>query len=88
MWAYPAHYVPALAFSVVSVLLLLTRLTVRSARCESGEVAAFPCSTTTTVGRFRSALYTGSAAFALGHLRGPKPDCVPFGSSLSVSLAC
>ena len=49
-WAYPAHYALALAFSVFSMLLLLTRLAVRSARCEPGERAAFPCSTTITEG--------------------------------------
>jgi hypothetical protein len=36
-WAYPAYYAPALAFSVLSMLRLLTRLAVRSARCEPGE---------------------------------------------------
>jgi len=36
----------ALAFSVVPMLLLLTRLAVRSARREPGEHTAFPCSTT------------------------------------------
>ena len=45
-WAYPAHYALALAFSVVSMLRLLTRLAVRSTRREPGERAAFPCSTT------------------------------------------
>jgi len=59
-WAYPAHYTPALASSVLSVLWLLTRLAVRSARREPGERAAFPCSTTITEGWVRSALYTGS----------------------------
>ncbi len=49
-WAYPAHYTPALASSVLSMLLLLTRLAVRSARREPGERAAFPCSTTITGG--------------------------------------
>src|ERR1035441_7161816 len=37
---------PALASSVLSMLLLLTRLAVRSARREPGERAAFPCSIT------------------------------------------
>ena len=45
-WAYPAHYALALAFSVVSMLRLRTRLAVRSAQREPGEHAAFPCSTT------------------------------------------
>jgi hypothetical protein len=45
-WAYPEHYTPALAFSVLSMLSLLTRLAVRPARREPGERAAFPCSTT------------------------------------------
>jgi hypothetical protein len=49
-WAYPAHYTPALAFSVLSMLRLLTRLAVRSAWCEPGERAAFPCSTTIPFG--------------------------------------
>ena len=48
-WAYPADYGPALAFSVLSRLLLLTRLAVRSARREPGERAAFPCSITIPV---------------------------------------
>ena len=34
-WAYPVHYTRALASSVLSVLWLLTRLAVRSARRES-----------------------------------------------------
>jgi len=46
-WAYPAHYALALASSAISMLLLLTRLAVRSARREPGERTAFPCSTTT-----------------------------------------
>jgi hypothetical protein len=45
-WAYPMCYAPAFAFSVLSMLRLLTRLAVRSARREPGERAAFPCSTT------------------------------------------
>jgi hypothetical protein len=45
-WAYPAHYTPALASSVLSMLLLLARLAVGSARCDRASVAAFPCSTT------------------------------------------
>src|SRR5215475_1910051 len=45
-WAYPMHYTPALASSALSMLLLLTRLAVRSARREPGERAAFPCSIT------------------------------------------
>jgi len=49
-WAYPEHYTPALAFSAISMLRLLTRLAVRSARREPGERAAFPCSTTITEG--------------------------------------
>jgi hypothetical protein len=49
-WAYPGHYTPALAFSVVSMPLLLTRLAVRSARRDPGEHSAFPCSTTITQG--------------------------------------
>jgi len=65
-WAYPAHYTPALACSVLSMLLPLTRLAVRSARCGPGGRAAFPCSVTIPSGWFRFALYTGSAAFALG----------------------
>ncbi len=36
-WAYPRHYTPALASSVLSMLRLLTRLAVRSARCEAGR---------------------------------------------------
>jgi len=35
---------------------------------------------------FRSALYTGSALFASGHIREPEPDCVPFGLSLKQPL--
>lgn len=31
-WAYPLHYTAALAFSVISMLRLLTRLAVRSVR--------------------------------------------------------
>jgi len=45
-WAYPARYTPTLAFSAISMLRLLTCLAVRPARCEPGERAAFPCSTT------------------------------------------
>src|SRR3977135_1245462 len=45
-WAYPEHYTPALASSALSLLLLLTRLAVRSARRAPGERTAFPCSTT------------------------------------------
>src|SRR4029079_2123416 len=41
---------PTLAFSVLPMLLLLTRLAVRSARREPGEQTAFPCSTTITEG--------------------------------------
>src|SRR5258706_280165 len=40
-WPYPAHYTPALAFSVLSMLLLLTRLAVRSARRDPGEPRSF-----------------------------------------------
>src|SRR5512139_1821862 len=40
-WAYPAHYAPALAFSVLSMLRLLTRLAVRSAQCEAGRASSF-----------------------------------------------
>src|SRR6266851_1064267 len=65
-WAYPAHYTLALASSVLSMLLPLTRLAVGSARREPGGRAAFPCSTTIK-GRFRSALYTGGATFASGY---------------------
>jgi hypothetical protein len=49
-WAYPAHYTPALASSVISRLRLLTRLAVRSARRDPGKRAAFPCSTMITEG--------------------------------------
>ena len=49
-WAYPVRYTPALAFSALSMLLLLTRLAVRSAQREPGKLAAFPCSTTITEG--------------------------------------
>src|SRR6266581_731848 len=45
-WAYPMCYPPALASSVLSMLLLLTRLAVRPVRCEPDERTAFPCSTT------------------------------------------
>jgi hypothetical protein len=76
-WAYPAHYTPALASSALSMLRLLTRLAVRSAWREPGEPAAFPCSTTIPSGRFRSALYTGSATFASGQNAAPEPDCLP-----------
>jgi len=79
-WAYPAHYAPALASSAISMLRLLTRLAVRSARREPGEQAALPCSTTITKGWFRFALYTGSAAFASGYRTEPEPDCLPFWS--------
>jgi len=68
------------------MLLLLTRLAVKSARREPSERAAFPCSTTITDGWFRSALYTGSATFALGQKKGPEPDCLPFWWSLEQSL--
>jgi len=40
---------PALAFSVLLLLLPLTRLAVRSARREPGGRAAFPCSITIRV---------------------------------------
>src|SRR5437773_4035406 len=79
-WAYPAHYTPALAFSVLPRLRLLTRLAVRSARREPGEHTAFPCSITIPSEWFRSALYTGRTAFAAGYLAEPNPVCVPFGS--------
>ena len=36
-WAYPMHYTPALAFSVVPVLRPLTRLAVRPARLRTGR---------------------------------------------------
>ena len=48
-WAYPAHYTPALASSVLPVLFPLTRLAVRSARsADRAGLAAFPCSATFT----------------------------------------
>ena len=48
-WAYPAHYVLALASSVIPMLRLLTRLAVGSARWRAGaRVAAFPCSVVLT----------------------------------------
>jgi cytochrome b561 len=39
-WAYPAHYTPAFAFSALSMLRLLTRLAVRSARREPGRASS------------------------------------------------
>jgi hypothetical protein len=45
-WAYPLHYTAALASSVLSMLRLLTRLAVRSARREPGEHCRVPCFTT------------------------------------------
>jgi hypothetical protein len=40
-WAYPEDYAPALAFSVLSMLRLLTRLAVRSGRRDPGELGSF-----------------------------------------------
>ena len=48
-WAYPERYVLALAFSVLSMPLLLTRLAVMSARSRGrARLAAFPCSAMST----------------------------------------
>jgi len=50
-WAYPAHYLSALASSVLLLLLPLARLAVRSARStDRAGLAAFPCSATFTKG--------------------------------------
>ena len=89
-WAYPAHYTLAFASSVLPRLLLLTRLTVRSARTRlRARLAVFPCSTIVTEDDLGS-LYTPAVrVFASGHSGGPEPDCVPFGPSLKQSLmAC
>ena len=88
-WAYPAHYTLALAFSVVPMLRLLTRLAVRSARLNRARSAAFPCSAIFTSDDLGS-LYTPAVqVFASSHFGGPEPDCLPFGPSLKQSLmAC
>ena len=86
-WAYPIHYRPALAFSILSRPLPLSL----SRACgvglpgnrPGGIPAAFPCSAFTT--RWvRSTLYTGGATFASGYVRQPEPDRWPyFGLSLN-----
>src|SRR5439155_17979173 len=89
-WAYPAHYTPALASSVLPMLRPLTRLAVRSARLRAGRGwQAFPCPAIFTSDDLGS-LYTPAVQmFASGNLGGPEPDCVPFGPSLKQSLvAC
>src|SRR5215471_16385868 len=68
-WAYPVHYTLALASSVLSVLWLLTRLAVRSARRDSGpSLTAFPCSITITGVDDLGSLYTPAVRCSpLGH---------------------
>ena len=85
-WAYPVHYTPALASSVLSMLLLLTRLAVRSARREPDERAAFPCSTTIPMNDL-GPLCTPAVLHSRRAIKAkPEPDCLPFGRSLDQSL--
>jgi len=85
-WAYPVHYTPALASSALSMLLLLTRLAVRSARREPGERTAFPCSATICVDDLgplsTPAVHRSRRTIA----RGPNLTAYPFGPSLNQSL--
>src|SRR5216110_1531505 len=78
-WAYPAHYTPALASSVLPKLRLPTRLAVRSARSRvRARLAVFPCSTIVIEDDLGS-LYTPAVRmFASGQFGGPEPDCLPF----------
>ena len=89
-WAYPAALPLALASSVLPMLLLLTRLAVRSAQLRTGTgLAAFPCSATITMSDLGSLCTPAVQVFASGHREEPDPDCLPFGPSLEQSLvAC
>jgi len=80
----------ALASSVLPMLLLLTRLAVRSAQLRTGTgLAASPCSATITLSDLGSLCTPAVQVFASGHREEPDPDCLPFGPSLEQSLvAC
>lgn len=88
-WAYPLHYTVALASSVLSMLWLLTRLAVRSARREPGEPTAFPCSTTITGDDLGSLSTPAVRRSRRSRTQRPSLTAYHFGPSLEQSLvAC
>ena len=80
----------ALAFSVIPMLRLPTRLAVRSARSRlRARWAAFPCSAIVTKNDLGLLFTPAVRISASGHQGEPELDCLPFGPSLEQSLvAC
>ena len=77
-WAYPSHYMAALASSAISMLCLAPCLTVGATTTRVVGDTAFPCSAFDT-GGFRSALlHRQFCECAPGHVRQPGLDCLPF----------
>ena len=88
-WAYPAHYTPALASSVISMLPPLPRLAVGAATnsvARNNSVSMFCIRYRMDLGLLCTPAVHRSA---WGYVRRPQPDCVPFGSSLNQPrMAC
>jgi hypothetical protein len=59
-----------------------------AARFPWGKTTGLPSSVTAPTAWFRSRLFAGGASSAIGEMGTPIPDPLPFGSSLSASLAC
>ena len=83
---YPPDYRPAFACSLI-LYPLPRRLALRVAFPRAGRTTGLPRSADVPEW-VRSPLYAGGAASAPGEFGAPGPDHVPFGPSLTASLAC
>ncbi len=85
---YPAHYRPAFASSGIPYPLVHRPPSRASFHCPVETVGLTTFRTSTIPGGVRLRLCAGGTTSARGEIRAPLPGHMPFGSSLSASLAC